>query len=234
MPLGSSVSFIHSIISPDRSAQVLYSSMLASPAWIWFAWFSSVGTSSRWSGSSAELSAPMASRAEAMLPPFSSTMTFAPFCAAVVAATSPPLPAPTTTRSASSVSAMSAGIAGLSRQLPCAAASALPLAPPSACAGGAQPASAPAAASAPVAVSPAKKLRRLMVCSPMVPSSFVRFQRDACYAPAAAASSRGTGYIRPCPGETPKIPENGGEGEDEWMSGFGGGGAIALLGLQLP
>ena len=79
MPLGSSVSFIHSIISPDRSAQVLYSSMLASPAWIWFAWFSSVGTSSRWSGSSAELSAPMASRAEAMLPPFSSTMTFAPF-----------------------------------------------------------------------------------------------------------------------------------------------------------
>ena len=210
MPLGSSVSFIHSIISPDFSAQVLYSSMLASPAWVWFAWFSRVGTSSTWSGSSAELSAPIASRAAAMLPPFSSTMTFAPFCAAVVAATSPPLPAPTTTRSASSVSAMSAGISGLSRQLPCASASALPLFPPSACACGAHPASAPAAASAPVAVIPARKFRRLMVRSPMIPSSFVRFQRGACYAGRGAASSRGSGYIRLCPGKTTKIPENGG------------------------
>ncbi len=46
MPLGSSVSFIHSIISPDFSAQVLYSTMLTSPAWVVEAWLRSVGTSS--------------------------------------------------------------------------------------------------------------------------------------------------------------------------------------------
>ena len=46
MPLGPSVSAIHSIISPDFSAQVLYMSMLASPDWVWLAWFRSVGTSS--------------------------------------------------------------------------------------------------------------------------------------------------------------------------------------------
>ena len=79
----------------------------------------------------------------------------------------PPLPAPTTTRSASSVSAMSVGISGLSRHEACAASPAS-FAPVPPCACGAQPASAPAAARAPVAVSPARKLRRLMVLSPMM------------------------------------------------------------------
>jgi len=132
-----------------------------------------------------------------MAPPFSSTMTFAPFCAAVVAATRPPLPAPTTTRSASSVSAMSVGIAGLSRQLPCAASASEPdfeALPSEAC--GAQPASAPAAASAPVAVSPARKLRRLMAFSPvaffpMVPPSLCGRAgfADARRGPSACAPS---------------------------------------------
>ena len=64
----------------------------------------------------------MASRAAAMAPAFSRTTTFAPFWAAVVAATRPPLPAPTTTMSASTVSTNSVGISGLSRQLVAAAA----------------------------------------------------------------------------------------------------------------
>ena len=226
MPLGSSVSFIHSIISPDFSAQVRYMSMLASPDWVWFAWLMSVGTSSVWSGSSAELSAPMASRAAAMAPPFSSTITFAPFCAAVVAATRPPLPAPTTTRSASSVSAMSVGISGLSRQLPCAASPSFAVA--SLFAWGAQPESAPAAASVPAAVSPARKPRRLMVFSAMVllllrsvarhvplrparPRSLRAILTDAAHHRRARGpdASRGLGYVGYDVGKRGKIPENG-------------------------
>ena len=117
----------------------------------------------------------MASRAIAISPPFSITMTFAPSCAAVVAATSPPLPAPTTTMSASSVSAMSVIGSGLSRHDADAPASVFPVEPVSPEALGAHPASAPVAARAPVAVSPARKLRRLMVFSPMISSQSNRW-----------------------------------------------------------
>ena len=102
----------------------------------------------------------MASRAAAMAPAFSSTTTFAPFWAAVVAATRPPLPAPTTTMSASTVSTNSVGISGLSRQLVAAAAPVSAVfVPPSAAGVGAQPAR-PMAAKAPAAAAPVRNPRR--------------------------------------------------------------------------
>ena len=94
-----------------------------------------------------------------MAPAFSSTTTFAPFWAAVVAATRPPLPAPTTTMSASTVSTNSVGISGLSRQLGAAGPVSAVFVLPSAAGVGAQPAR-PMAARAPAAAAPVRKPRR--------------------------------------------------------------------------
>lgn len=123
----------------------------------------SFATSSVCSPASLEFSAPMASRAHARPLDASSTMTFAPACAAVVAATMPPLPAPTTTTSASKVSATCCGTAGFSHQSGFPAAFWRSRSSFVATAGAPQPVSAPAAARALAAPKPVRKLRRLNV-----------------------------------------------------------------------